>query len=730
MTINRPRPYYRVSVVAGDYTWIIERDPDDPPPTPDYGLADPLRVKVALPTNDLLYANPDPCTGTFSLIVESMADIAGLTIGDGVNVRVWCFPVGTIDPSTGDPYPDWPEVNVRGRVANIDASPHSLGMFVTVRFVDYSVDLAELPTGRTDWPAETVEARLDRIGEGLGVANLGSELIQFGNVAARTAAPTDARSLLTAFLDGLAYTRPESVGDVMTGDGYKLIVGSVYTSVDDEVPSADRWWTIGVSNRLDFAPGELPAVLGEIAPGVYGVVVDDTPDEKLARILSADHVSFSARYGLAKSDRVNSWRVTLPDGTSEVVTEGGPSRVESGIQTTATDHRDARSVGRFNLNGSDSDGWKADRFTWYADMDPHRLRYPHLLFWDDVTFLRWFQFDPIVVDGIPAYQNPTGETWYAGQISTAELVLADGYYSVDLETRRNLPLAVPLPLVDEGTPPTPGTSATYGADMIALGPKTFHRLGEATGSSAADSSGNSRTGTYFGSPTLGVTGIPGGGTNKAVTFAAASNQYVLIPNTGLDTGQSFSGVVSVKGSLNTGERIFLARWDLPTATQRYTFGIDDASNGQPHVYIKTSAAYYHATVATNVLDGSWHHLVFTVDASNLKLYLDGALVATTAKAGTSEVGSYLNIGSKNAPGSFFNGSLDEVATFDFALSAAQVTALYASSLIGDVPADPGTPPVAIPAEYLRVIDLDPAMTVADLDPNLSAFDVRLLRSEL
>lgn len=719
MSIDRPRPYYRVAVVAGDYSWIIERDPDDPPPTPDYGLADPLRVKVGLPTTDLLYATPAPCEGSFSLILDSMADIAGLSVGDGVNVRVWLFPVGTIDPSTGDPYPDWPEVNMRGRVANIDAQPHPLGMFVSVRFVDYSVDLAELSTGRSDWPAETVEVRLDRIGTELGVSNLGSELIQFGNVAARLAAPTDARSLLTSFLDGLAYTRPESVGTVMAGDGYKLIVGSVYDNVDAETPSADRWWTLGVSNRLDFAAGELPAVLGEVTPGVYGVVVDDTPDEKLARILSADHVSFAARYGLAKSDRVNSWRVTLPDGTSELVTEGGPARVESAIQTSATDHRDARSVGRFNLNGSDSDGWKADRFTWYADMDPHRLRYPHLLFWDDVTFLRWFQFDPIVVDGIPAYQNPTGETWYAGQLAAAEFVLADGHYSVDMETRRNLPLPQP----DEPYVPVDTALAEYLADS----PSFLYKMNSYS-SGFADLSGNGRNlDTLSGvAPSAAATGPDGNPAARWTASAGFLRTSYLGTSPAIGTFEFF-----IKFAANPAADLIL-----------FTFGPNSGSAGSPNYVDLTPAGkiQFGTTLGTTgsvVLSTSalalntWHHVACSWGTGGMKMRVNKvdtgvpANLATTANAVASS--------SFRAHG-YWTGSADglNVGAVDLAWAAFYPTKLsdartdaHRDAVLAGPPSPPSTA-----GEYLRPSDLDPALVVADLVPNLSAFDVRLLRSEL
>src|SRR5947199_303228 len=56
----------------------------------------------------------------------------------------------------------------------------------------------------------------------------------------------------------------------------------------------------------------------------------------------------------------------------------------------------------------------------------------------------------------------------------------------------------------------------------------YWRLGEASGTSAADSAGTN-TGTYVGSPTLGVAGALTDDADTAVTFASASSQRVDIP---------------------------------------------------------------------------------------------------------------------------------------------------------------------------------------------------------
>ena len=62
-----------------------------------------------------------------------------------------------------------------------------------------------------------------------------------------------------------------------------------------------------------------------------------------------------------------------------------------------------------------------------------------------------------------------------------------------------------------------GGGASYAATVLADAPVGYWRLGEASGTSAADEIG-AHNGTYVGSPTLGVTGIPGSAGNTAMTL--------------------------------------------------------------------------------------------------------------------------------------------------------------------------------------------------------------------
>ena len=82
--------------------------------------------------------------------------------------------------------------------------------------------------------------------------------------------------------------------------------------------------------------------------------------------------------------------------------------------------------------------------------------------------------------------------------------------------------------------------------------------------------------------------------------------------------------------------------------------------------------------------GEWHHLAFTFDGSDQKIYLDGVLIKTAATTGSLNVGHTggLAIGSRyNQSTQFVEGALDNVRIHDVALSIQQL-GFYVD---GDVP---------------------------------------------
>jgi len=109
--------------------------------------------------------------------------------------------------------------------------------------------------------------------------------------------------------------------------------------------------------------------------------------------------------------------------------------------------------------------------------------------------------------------------------------------------------------------------------------------------------------------------------------------------------------------------------------------------------------------STTVNNGNWHHVACTSDGSTWKIYIDGSDEGTlTTVTGSGSDGSWygdITSGSldicrigcqeRTSKDSFVNGNLDEVAIWDSALSAAQITNIYKGESNGGSGGTNGTP---------------------------------------
>lgn len=89
---------------------------------------------------------------------------------------------------------------------------------------------------------------------------------------------------------------------------------------------------------------------------------------------------------------------------------------------------------------------------------------------------------------------------------------------------------------------------------------------------------------------------------------------------------------------------------------------------------------YQTCSGGSVKDGIFHHVVGTWDGSNLRAYVDSALVNTVAWANAAAYQTNpFYIGARYFSGSInsnFNGAIDDVAVFSRALSASEIALLF------------------------------------------------------
>lgn len=225
-----------------------------------------------------------------------------------------------------------------------------------------------------------------------------------------------------------------------------------------------------------------------------------------------------------------------------------------------------------------------------------------------------------------------------------------------------------------GTAQTQTAAApTYAQTVLADSPLLYWRLGEASGTTAADSSTGSHPGTYVGGFTLGVTGAIAGDANKAVdldgTNGAVTSAYTPCAN---GTVRTFEG---------------WAWRDLDT-DYHHLFG--DGGTNQACLRVDTGAAgniqffpdagFSQTWAAAWPGTAQWVHWALIADepGNTAELYINGVSAGgpqsfTWSWGGTSG----FQVGLRAASDFPWNGKMDEVAVYGSALSSVRIAARHA-----------------------------------------------------
>jgi concanavalin A-like lectin/glucanase superfamily protein/fibronectin type III domain protein len=231
-------------------------------------------------------------------------------------------------------------------------------------------------------------------------------------------------------------------------------------------------------------------------------------------------------------------------------------------------------------------------------------------------------------------------------------------------------------------PPPTGYAAAVAADN----PVSHWRLGETSGSSAADQKG-ANPGVYLNAPTLGAASLLGSDTaNKAVGFDGANDE------------------VSVANSptLNLSSPVTLEAWIKPTAlpaagsfasvlTKAESYSLQFNGPRLEFTIMQFGVRKRLQAPSGAIQTGTGYHVVGTHDGTTQRLYVNGTEVANAPlSGGATSSSSGLFIGSWDGGMEFMSGTIDEAAVYGSTLSASRVGAHYTAG-------SGVTPPVAAPS---------------------------------
>ncbi len=229
----------------------------------------------------------------------------------------------------------------------------------------------------------------------------------------------------------------------------------------------------------------------------------------------------------------------------------------------------------------------------------------------------------------------------------------------------------------------PATATTYRATYAAQGGGPAGLVGawsfdEPSGPTVADASGRANPGTISGA-TRNVAGRFGG----ALTFDGVNDMVTVSDAASLDltTGMTLEAWVN-PSALGSAWRTAMLKEGGGLSYALY------AHDGAGH-----SAGYIDQGTDRDVVSpaalplNAWSHLAVSYDGGTMRLYVNGAQVATRAQTGAIVASTGpLRFGGNSVWGEWFAGRLDELRVYNRALTAAEVAADV------DRPVGPGQPP--------------------------------------
>ena len=206
-----------------------------------------------------------------------------------------------------------------------------------------------------------------------------------------------------------------------------------------------------------------------------------------------------------------------------------------------------------------------------------------------------------------------------------------------------------------------GESSNYSATVIQDKPSYYWRLNETFGAAVDRMQG--LNGTISGGVTLNQPGALVDG-DKCMVFDGVSGKIVT----------STAGIIPLICTIEAWIKTTDAD-PQPIISFGATFGLlptIGTQSGSLWVAYDSANAFSNKTVT----DGQWHHVVYVLSSTTCSFYIDGVLDVTRSQVRSAATTDIITIGAGVAPTVPWNGSIDEVAIYPYALTPAQIQSHY------------------------------------------------------
>ncbi len=213
------------------------------------------------------------------------------------------------------------------------------------------------------------------------------------------------------------------------------------------------------------------------------------------------------------------------------------------------------------------------------------------------------------------------------------------------------------------------------------GLRAHWRLDEASGTAAADETGNGHTGQLVN----GGAWLPNGGAFGGAILLDGVDDFVRTPFVLNPADGPLSAFAWVKGG--AAKQVILAQTDGDGVGREWLH--TDPTDGKLLTRLTDGTSALMSDVV--ICDGAWHHVGVVWDGSRRHLYVDGLPAGSDAAplAGLQASDGQMHIGAGKTLLSFqcWNGLIDDVRIYDRALDAGEIAAMAAPSSGGEADFD-------------------------------------------